>query len=346
MNRFLSRATLALLLPAALLASACDSTDDDPDGEVQLGLYATSNPADLASDGVVRLTPDLTSTPATFSGLTGATSIQSVAFDGSGNAFLTVDLAGALGGIVYVSGLCTNASDGCTNAGTTLSAGTRTVAGVATGLVAPKGLVVAGNRVVVADNGSNSIRVFSATASGNVAPEFVVTDLGSGTNVWDVAVDGARLYVAATNGLVLVYDDFFTTRGTDGPSRTITPTDDGDQISVNLHGIVYDDARDLLVLSDVGSASDATDGQLFTIASASAATGSTAVRARVSGSASRLGNPVDLALTSGGVVYVAEKSNDLVLRYDGLLTASGALTAAADASITVVKPESVALANQ
>lgn len=352
MTRFLSRAALSLALPAALLVSACDSTDDGPDAELQVGLYASSNPDGVASDNVVRLSGDLSSTPATFGGLTGVTSIQSVAFDGSGNGFLTVDLAGTLGGIVYVSGLCQNGDDGCTNAGTTLGAGTRVLAGASTGLVAPKGVVVAGSRLIVADNGAaaagvaGAIRVFPTSATGNEAPEFVVTDFGDGTSVWDVAYDSGddRLYVAATNGLVLVYDDFMADEGAGGPDRTITPTDGTSQVSVNLHGIAYDEGRDLLVVSDVGSAASATDGQLFTIANASTADGETAVRYRVGGSASQLGNPVDLVLTSRGVVYVAEKSNDLVLRYDSLLTATGSVDAAADASVSVVKPESVSLA--
>lgn len=341
-----SRAALLLALPAALL-SACDSTTD-AEVSASVGLYATSNPNGVASDAIVRLSGDLSTTQARFDGLTGATtSVQSVDFDGNGNAFLTVDLAGTLGGLVYVSGLCEDANDGCTNPGFALGAGTRTVAGVSTGLVSPKGLVVTGNRVIVADNGSSSIRVFSSSATGNAAPEYVVTDLGAGASVWDVAYDDDddRLYVAATNGLVLVYDNFLQEQDGSGPDRTIIPTSGSAQVSVNLHGIAYDSSSDVLVLSDVGDAGDASDGQLFTIANASAASGETAVRYRVSGAATRLGNPVDLVLTSDGVVYVAEKSNDLVLRFNGLLTASGTSEAAAAGSVSVAKPESVTLAN-
>lgn len=348
MSLFLSRAALALALPAVLLAAGCDSTDDGPDTTAELGVYATSNPDGLSSDSVVRLAADLSASQATFGGLTGVASVQSVAFDGSGNAFLTVDLAGTLGGIVYVPGLCDRSDEGCTNAGTSIGAGARLVSGLSTGLVAPKGLIVAGSRVIVADQGSSSIRVFSTAATGNQAPEFTVTDLGAGASVWDAEYDAAgdRLYVASTNGLVLVYDSFLSDRGADGPDRTITPADDdGDQISVNLHGIAYDRSRDLLIVSDVGSASSATDGQLFTIASASTASGTTAVRYRVSGGATQLGNPVDLTLASNGRVYVAEKSNDRVMRFDNLLTATGSSSAAAAAAVAVESAESVSISN-
>ena len=348
MSSLLSRTALVLALPAALLATGCDSADDGPDTAAELGVYATSNPDGLSSDAVVRLASDLSAPQATFGGLTGVASVQSVAFDGSGNAFVTVDLVGSLGGIVYVPALCNRDAEGCTNAGTSIGAGARLVSGLSTGLTAPKGLIVAGSRVIVADQGSSSIRVFSTAATGNQAPEFTVTDLGTGTSVWDAAYDasGDRLYVASTNGLVLVYDDFLSARGADGPDRTIAPADDaGDPISVNLHGIAYDRSRDLLVVSDVGSATSATDGQLFTIASASTADGATAVRARVSGGATQLGNPVDLALAANGHVYVAEKANDLVLRFDDLLTATGSAGVAADVSLAVESAESVALAN-
>lgn len=347
MSSFLSRVALALALPAALLASACDSSDPNPTPSADATVYATSNPDGASNDAIVRLSADLSANQATFGGLTGVTGIQSVAFDGSGNAFVTVDLAGTVGGVMYVPALCNRSAQGCTNAGTSIGAGARLIAGLNTGLQAPKGLLVVGSRVIVADEGSASIRVYSTTATGNAAPEFVVTNLGAGTSVWDADYDQTndRLYVASTNGLVLVYDNFLTARGATGPSRTITPTDGSSQISVNLHGIVYDRSRDMLVVSDVGSAASATDGQLFTIASASTASGSTAVRYRVAGSASRLGNPVGLALGANGRVYVAEKANDLVLRYDNLFTATGSADAAAAASISVTKAESVAIAN-
>ena len=347
----LPRAALVLALPAALLVSGCDTTDDPDDATADASLFVTSNPDGVANDAVVRLSPSLTGTAVTFGGLSGATSIQSVAFDGSGNAFLTADIGPLAGAVVYVPGLCSGEDGACTNASTTLGGGTRIVAGSSTGLVAPKGLVVAGGFVMVADVGASgvgaAVRVFPTSASGNVAPEFAITDLGAGTSPWDIAFDATagRLYVATTNGLVLVYDNVLTTRGENGPTRTITPTEGGEQVSVNLHGIAYDRGRDLLIVSDVGSATDSADGQIFTIGSASTARGATAVRYRNSGSATRLGNPVDLVLASNGRVYVAEKSNDLVLRYDGLLSATGIANAAADVSTSVTKPESVTLVN-
>ena len=342
------RSALAFGTLAGTLAvsSGCDSPGPPPFG-AELSVYATSNPSSVASDAVVRLDADLAQTTATFDRLEGATSLQSVAFDADGNAFLSVDLGSGLGGVVFVPQLCTLSISGCANPGAPLGRGTRLIAGDAAGLVAPKGLVATDTRLLVADTGSGSLRVFDAMATGNAAPLFVVSNLGASPALWDVAYDEVadRLFAAATDGTVLVFDAFMSARGASGPSRRIVPTDGGASASVNLHGIAYDAGRDLLVVSDVGSAASATDGQLLTIASASTASGPTAVRARVSGGATRLGNPVDLVLTRAGVVYVAEKANGQVLRFDDVLTATGASDVAPDASRAVTDAESVAVPN-
>lgn len=344
---------LALVLPLALTLTACDSGGDDGPVDSNASVYATSNPTGADSDTVVRLSSDLTASQATFTGITSATSVQNVFVTGSGDGYLTVDLAGTLGGIVYVPSLCVENGDGCTNGGSTIGVGNRFIAGAATGLIAPKGIIEAEERLVVADNGApGAIRVFARAATGNQAPAFTVTNITGATNVWDVTYNEGddMLFVAGTNGVVLVYDDFFA-RGADAtPTRTITPSDAaGVKISVNLHGIAYDADADVLVLSDVGAAmgdGSAGDGQIFTIDNASTAMGSVQPRLRIAGAATSLGNPVDVALSEDGDLFVAEKANDRVLRFDDVLTATGLVTTAANASFAVTKAESVSLANE
>ncbi len=344
---------LALALPLALTLTACDSSDDDGMVDTDSNVYVTSNPAGAGSDSIVRFSSDLATTQTTFTGLTGVASIQSVFITDEGDGYITVDLAGTTGGIVYADNLCDEGGAGCTNAGVAIGAGTRLVAGAATGLIAPKGIVNSDDKLFVADNGgSGAIRVFAESATGNVAPLFTVTNITGATNVWDVAYDDGddRLFVAGTNGVVLVYDQFVGTQGANGPTRVITPaTAAGVKLSVNLHGIAYDERTDILVLTDVGVAAGgafATDGQVFTIANASTASGNVAPRYRVSGATAGLGNPVDAALSTSGVLYVAEKANSTVLRYDGILTATGDVSTAASATATVAAAESVTIANQ
>ena len=107
----------------------------------------------------------------------------------------------------------------------------------------------------------------------------------------------------------------------------------------NIHGIDYDPQSDSLVISDVGSAASATDGKLYVIPAAGMANGLAEMSVMIAGPNSMLGNPVDLML-SNGHVYVAEKSNNVIMRFDNILnSASGDI--AADYSMSYTAPESV-----
>ena len=97
-------------------------------------------------------------------------------------------------------------------------------------------------------------------------------------------------------------------------------------------------------MTDVGSAADATDGKIYVLNSAAMASGLTNIDIAISGPNSMLGNPVDI-MFSGRDLYLAEKSNGLVMRWDNILNrASGDVSA--DASYAFVAPESIALVLQ
>ncbi len=85
------------------------------------------------------------------------------------------------------------------------------------------------------------------------------------------------------------------------------------------------------------------DGQLFVIAGADAAMGNVVVQSQVGGDQTKLGNPVDIAF-DGVNLYVAEKANSKVLRYDAVLALAGTNNLAAAAMIDVANAESVPLA--
>lgn len=94
-------------------------------------------------------------------------------------------------------------------------------------------------------------------------------------------------------------------------------------------------------MSDVGSVADATDGKLYVLPGAGMADGLTDMSVSISGPATMLGNPVDIML-SNGHVYVAEKSNDMIMRWDNILNReSGDIPA--DYGFSYTKPESVAV---
>ena len=218
--------------------------------------------------------------------------------------------------------------------------------GPKTKLITPKGmaLTAAQDLLIVADTGGMDIKVFDTAALGDSAPVFEVDDLGGGP-VWDVHhdADSDLLFAAGVDGTVRVFEEFLENKGAGGPARTITPVDEmGEKISVNLHGIHYDPVSNTLILSDVGDAMSATDGQLFVIADASTADDDVEVQLQIGGDLTKLGNPVDLSF-DGSSVYIAEKSNSLLLRIDGLLGLSGFLNEPADVQLAVMNPESVQL---
>ena len=187
------------------------------------------------------------------------------------------------------------------------------------------------------------MRVFSTCAAGDAAPLANVNT--SGLRPWDMDYDVVtdKLFVAFTNGTIGIYDQFTVGMGSGGPDRLITPTDGGMNVSVNIHGIDYDPATDSLLVSDVGAITTGanSDGQVFVISGASTAAGSVQVAVRIGGPSTFLGNPVDIAF-DGADLYIAEKTNNMILRYDDILESAGG-DLAPDASMMFTRPESVAL---
>lgn len=326
---------LATLASAGLLLAACDNNDNsygddgmNPPTLNAASFYRANNGTDNA--GTVDTLDEYAMAGARFT--TGAN--EGLELDVSGNLVQAAD-----GTSIGLRTVCTIAARAD---GASFDAGIDTeISGAATGLVNPKGIAIAhaAGYVFAANFNAMQISVFGTTAAGNVPPVAVTALPG---NAWDLVYDEAsdRLFVAMTNGTVGVFDGYVA-GGFAGPAdRTITPSDmAGAKISVNIHGIAYDAAMDRLVLSDVGDAAVATDGQLFVIADASTADGAVEPSRTIAGPESLLGNPVDVVL-SGTELRVAEKSNDLVLIYGDIFTGmSGDI--AADYAVASVKPESL-----
>jgi len=305
--------------------------------------FVSRNGPTIDNDAALAVNVPLVGNPtitATFDRLGSVTSIQSVALSTAGDGWIGFDgpaVSGG-GGVFQVGGLAGMDSDAV------VSAVAARLWGPSTGIVAPKGIALNAdaNTLIVADFGAGDIKVFDASSTGDTPPVFVVEDLG-GEVPWDVAYDeaGDRLYVAGTNGSVAVYDGFLADQGASGPARFIELSYEGGD-SVNLHGIAYDAATDTLLVSDVGDTMAADDGVVFVVADASTADGAVEAQAAITGDQTKLGNPVDLAF-DGANLYIAEKSNQVVLRYDNVLDLAGVVNEAEAAVIDVVNAESVQL---
>lgn len=376
---------VAVLLPAVLSASlaGCGSSSDPRGAAGAAGSTpTTTTPASTVKDIHVSMdgggdigttdtdAADLRTRLGTFN--TGLN--EGILVDSSGNLYATGLIAG-VGTLRIVPNIATRTGSFDSSQDTSLSFSS---------FKAPKGFTLAGltsNQLIVADAqapGTSSPSTVPAlhlltTLVGTVQPQelAVLYQDAIGGPVWDVAYDSAtdRLYASLTTGSIAVIDTFTTLATVNAASsvhttRFITPgqvvNGVSAKVSTNLHGIAYNSGTDQLVVSDVGSATDAADGAVYVIDSASSASdvatgGGTAITVpskTVKGPATLLGNPVDVLLRADGRLFVAEKANGggQILVFPSILTTStGAGNAAPTLAVTTASlgstgtPESLAL---
>ena len=227
------------------------------------------------------------------------------------------------------------------------------ITGANTGLISPKGLDVASDSgmILVAENNADtpSISIFSTCTTGGASPLMTLT-FANGARPWDVDYDvnTDRAFVALTNGTVAVFDEVKSKLMAGNANiavedRLITPANAGTAVEAptNIHGIDYDSLSGSLILSDVGSTTVADDGKIYVLNNVAMASGLVNISTTISGPNTLLGNPVDIMYT-GTDLYVAEKSNNVVMRFNNILSIAGG-DISADASTAFTAPESVAI---
>ena len=174
-------------------------------------------------------------------------------------------------------------------------------------------IAVVGDKLVVAQDANDANGQQNRLVVYNISPTAIsfhrVYDVD--INLWGIHADFQTIYAVVDNSnQVAVFNNFFVNQsGSLTPDALVTIDD-----MVRTHGITYDEDTDLMLLTDIGDASSDNDGALvgipdFTTVSADG-TVSADEQARARSGASRLGNPVDIALDKErGRVYVAERAN-------------------------------------
>jgi hypothetical protein len=122
------------------------------------------------------------------------------------------------------------------------------------------------------------------------------------------------LYAIVDNSSdVAIYSDFFGNEDSDDLEADRIITVNG---LVRTHGITYYAEEDLMLLTDVGEASSDDDGAVIVVENFSSAISDddnvidSNDQVRIEGSATLLGNPVDIAYdTENEIIYVAERAN-------------------------------------
>ncbi len=247
----------------------------------------------IATNGNVAPTTTITDATTAFS------DVHRTAFDGIGNLYVTDAVNNSV--VVFAAG----ASGAATP--------TATIAGGNTGLDKPSGIAVDANgKIYVTNLGvptiakptGNSVTIFSAGATGNVAPAITIS--GSNTSLDTpngLALDSkGNIYVANEGstinaaGSVTVYPAGSTGNAT--PSATIAGTTSG----VNIpHAVALDSSGKIYV-------TDANSNNPSVTVYAAGATGNVAPVYTIAGSNTGLSNPNGITIDPEGNIYVVSNT--------------------------------------
>lgn len=326
-NLFISSAFLMLLF------ASCDNNDSDSIPE-EASLVTSSN-----TSGKITYLDLLATTPMVKSYTVGSLDAEGISYDSETDA-------------VILASRTNNRLETYTGLKTALTAGTDNLMLSLSSLTGEftnaRETAVSGDIVVVtqdqlASNGLiNKIFVYKKTTTGFSLLKTFTTDF----KLWGIHMVGADLYaVADLTGDIVLFKDFMTnTSGNIAATKRVTIAG-----LVRTHGITYSASDDVMILTDVASATSGTDGGLIVIKNFSNVFASTAAagtialtnQVRVYGPNSLLGNPVDVAYDSATkYIYVAERLNagGQVLTYS-YPTASGdfaPINVRAEAGVTSV----------
>ncbi|WPP51432.1 hypothetical protein [Catalinimonas niigatensis] len=185
-------------------------------------------------------------------------------------------------------------------------------------------ITVSGNKLIVAEDvdDMNKLIVYTLGDSAITLDKIYEVDF----NLWGIQLKRGTLYAVKDNtNMLAVFEDFLS-----NPEGWIMPTKsvaiDG---IVRTHGVDYDVAQDIMVLTDVGDAESDTDGGVHVIANFSNVLMETAdmdtismdKQRHIAGDKTMLGNPVDAVIGTDKMLYVAERANGggrfLVFNYPG-----------------------------
>lgn len=297
--------SLAILALSSTVLFSC-SDDDGPSAESSTTLYATNN-----SDGNVTAynVSDVSNiTAKTF--LTTSTMADGVYYDASADIIVQASRSGLLlEGFTGIEGLLT---------GTAL---TRDITSSAD-MQSPRETAVRGNFYVVADNADadgndatldGRLFVYERNGTSFTLRNTITTDF----KLWGITFIGTDLYavVDADNELAM-FSNFLdnTSDATLSASKRIVI-----EGITRTHGLTYDSSTDVMVMTDIGEASNGQDDGGFHMISgfsgkfaSTSNNGTLAVsqQVRVSGAATLLGNPVDVAYDAASqTVFIAEAGN-------------------------------------
>ena len=177
-----------------------------------------------------------------------------------------------------------------------------------------------------ANNNENRLIVYDISNGDITLEESYDVDI----NLWGIDGIGSDLYAIVDNSNELAIFNNLRTND-DGATVTADNTITVENL-VRTHGLTYVADRDMMILTDIGAASNAGDGALVVIKSFSTVSADNTISAdeqiRVAGGTSLLGNPVDVEFdAANNLIYVAERAREggLLLGFN-MAALSGGIT--------------------
>ena len=186
-----------------------------------------------------------------------------------------------------------------------------------------RGSALYNNKVVIADDVTPG-KLASYHVNDDNISDFRQYNVGF--EVWDAHVNGKDLWAIEDVTSNLVYFQNFHNAMSGDLAYTAKVSIEG---LVRTHGMDYDANTDIMVLTDIGSASgmptSATDGALVIIknfsskflAAGNGGTITLADQIRIAGDMTQLGNPVDVAVSPDkNAIFVAERAQQKLLIFE------------------------------
>ena len=203
----------------------------------------------------------------------------------------------------------------------------------------PRAMAVSGNTVVIADNENDQFFVYTRSGSSLTLKNTFDIDFA----VWGIEFVGSDLYAVVDKSSDLAVFTNFSSNSVDGSlaaSKRVTV-----EGIVRTHGLTYDSEDNVMVMTDIGDAANVDDDGGFQIignftstfsSTADGGTIASSSQTRVSGAATKMGNPIDVAYDAdSNTVYIAEIGNGggRVLAFTDI-NAGGNMTPSMDTSLS------------
>ncbi|UCS92695.1 hypothetical protein KZP23_18725 [Echinicola marina] len=300
-NKFLA---IGLLATTALFNISCDNDDDMgmPENNVA-SLFVSSNTSGEVSIIDFSDENNITTTITSSAG----TDADGIYYDAESDEIIQLVRSD---NSLNVYG---NIMSSMVSTGISISLGINTTGGFVSGreIAVSNDMVVVADSPVAANGNQSSLYVYQKTSSGFTLQKTFAVDFA----LWGIHIEGNTLYaIVDKDSDLAVFTNFFSnSSGMINPSKRVTI-----EGIIRTHGLTYSKEDDLMALTDIGDAGSDNDGAVTIItdfsnklnATANGGTITMAQQARIEGSNTFLGNPVDVAYSAKSqMIFVAERAN-------------------------------------